>query len=83
MVEHGDPKRKERGELARSALEQKELTRELVELLIEKVIVFPDGRVEVMWKAGEFFRIPILYVIYHNIEPILLLLLRFLQIIAM
>ncbi len=31
------------------------LTLALVDLLIERVLIFPDERVEVRWKIAEFF----------------------------
>jgi hypothetical protein len=40
--------------LADAALRSDRLTRPLVELLIEKVYVFPCNRVEIVWKATDF-----------------------------
>lgn len=39
---------------ARAALDAKILTQELVNLLIDKVLVFPDDRVEIAWKVSSF-----------------------------
>ncbi|NLW79469.1 MAG: hypothetical protein GXY32_08680 [Ruminococcaceae bacterium] len=39
---------------ALGALESETLTRELVDLLIDKVLVYPDNRVEIQWKASGF-----------------------------
>ena len=41
-------------EAARVALESKVLTRELVDLLIERILIFPDNRIEISWKVSRF-----------------------------
>ena len=42
-------------ELARYALDENALTQQLVDLLVEKVLISPGGRVEVKWKVEGFF----------------------------
>jgi DNA invertase Pin-like site-specific DNA recombinase len=41
-------------ELAGTALGENKLTRPLVDLLIDKVYVYPDNRVEIMWRVADF-----------------------------
>ncbi|MGL4668611.1 MAG: hypothetical protein ACRCWR_11880 [Saezia sp.] len=41
-------------EAAKQALGKRILTKELVEILIEKVLVFPDSRIEIEWKLAGF-----------------------------
>ena len=41
--------------IAESAALNNGLTRQLLELLIDKVIVFPENHVEVTWKVSDFF----------------------------
>jgi hypothetical protein len=45
----------ERRKLAATVRAEKKLTRALVDLLIEKVLIFPGERVEVQWKFAAFF----------------------------
>jgi hypothetical protein len=40
--------------LAETALVDKKLTRPLVDLLIDKVFVYPGNRVEILWKVADF-----------------------------
>jgi len=40
--------------VAGAALSTDRLTRPFVDLLIDKVYVFPDSRVEIVWKVGDF-----------------------------
>ena len=35
-------------------LEEDELTEDMKEKLIEKVIVYPGNRIEIVWKFGEY-----------------------------
>ena len=39
---------------ARSALDSNTLTRELVDMLIDKILVYPDNRIEIGWKISGF-----------------------------
>ena len=39
---------------AKSAVGEKTLTRQLVDMLITKVSVFPGGRIEIDWKVAGF-----------------------------
>ena len=39
---------------AREALESGELEQELVDLLIDKVLVYPDNRIEIQWRVSSF-----------------------------
>ncbi len=39
---------------AREALESDELGQELVDLLIDKVLVYPDNRIEIQWRVSSF-----------------------------
>ena len=39
---------------AREALESDELGQELVDLLIDKVLVHPDNRIEIRWRVSSF-----------------------------
>ena len=39
---------------ARKALEENTLTRELVDLLIDKILIHPDDRIEIIWKVSGF-----------------------------
>ena len=41
-------------EAARAALKSNTLTKELVELMIHRVLIFPDNRIDIEWKASEF-----------------------------
>jgi hypothetical protein len=45
----------ERKKIAAAVKLEKKLTRALVDILIEKVLIFPGERVEVQWKFAEFF----------------------------
>jgi len=40
--------------LAGTALGERKLTRPLVDLLIDKVFVYPDSRIEIIWKVADF-----------------------------
>ena len=40
--------------LAESASGESKLSRAIMELLIEKIYVYPDNRVEIMWKVANF-----------------------------
>jgi hypothetical protein len=44
-----------RQKLAAQASAENGLTRALVDLLIDKVLVFPDNRLEIKWKVKDFF----------------------------
>ena len=44
-----------RQEIAHSIAEADVLTSELTDLLIEKVYVFPDNRIEIVYKVHDFF----------------------------
>ena len=46
---------KQRQEIAHSIAEADVLTSELTDLLIEKVCVFPDNRIEIVYKVHDFF----------------------------
>lgn len=39
---------------ARVALDTEMLSQELVDMLIEKILIFPGGRVEIVWKVSGF-----------------------------
>ncbi len=39
---------------AREAIQSDELERELADLLIEKILVYPDNRIEIQWKVSGF-----------------------------
>ncbi len=39
---------------ARAALDTEMLSQELVDMLIEKILIFPGGRVEIVWKVSGF-----------------------------
>jgi hypothetical protein len=41
-------------EIAKEVKSKSEISREMVEALIEKVLVFPDKRVEIVWKIADF-----------------------------
>ena len=41
-------------EAARDALESNTLTKELVELMIHRVLIFPENRIEIEWKVSGF-----------------------------
>ncbi|MDR1703495.1 MAG: hypothetical protein LBS19_02250, partial [Clostridiales bacterium] len=44
-----------RQKLAAQASAENGLTLALVDLFIDKVLVFPDNRLEIKWKAKDFF----------------------------
>ncbi|MDR2022930.1 MAG: recombinase family protein [Hungatella sp.] len=46
----------ERRKLAQTALAESKLTRPLVEMLIDKVYVYPGNRVEIVWKVADFIK---------------------------
>ena len=46
-----------RQEIAHSVTEANVLTSELTDLLIEKVYVFPDNRIEIVYKVHDLFEI--------------------------
>ena len=39
---------------AREVLQKRILTQEIVDLLIDRVFVYPDGRMEIEWKLSDF-----------------------------
>ena len=49
------PAAKERIEIAEKVSGSDKLTRQIVDLLIDKVRVSPDKRVEINWKVADFY----------------------------